>query len=115
MNATWSIPSGYPIAYRDAGKGVPLVLVHGSLTDYRVWQSNIDVFSAKHRVIAASATTIRSVGTARAEVSQYSSMQRISQSSQKLLILEKYTFSAGHEVVQSSLRSRNTTPKSCER
>ena len=62
MNATWSIPSdakclqvnGYPIAYREAGKGIPLVLVHGSLTDYRVWQSNIDVFSAKYRVIAPS-------------------------------------------------------------
>ncbi len=62
MIAPWSIPSdakclqvnGYPIVYRDAGKGVPLVLVHGSLTDYRVWQSNIDVFSAKHRVIAPS-------------------------------------------------------------
>ena len=62
MNATWSIPSdakcvqvnGYPIAYREAGKGVPLVLVHGSLTDYRVWQSNIDAFSAKHRVLAPS-------------------------------------------------------------
>src|SRR5208282_4139395 len=62
MIATWPIPSdakclqvnGYAIAYRDAGKGVPLVLVHGSLTDYRVWQSNIEVFSAKHRVIAPS-------------------------------------------------------------
>jgi esterase len=40
----WSIPSdvkwievnGYPMAYQDSGAGAPLILVHGSLCDYRM-------------------------------------------------------------------------------
>lgn len=58
----WSIPdglswqpvNGYPLAYRDLGQGVPIVLVHGSITDYRTWEPQFDAFSKSHRVIAVS-------------------------------------------------------------
>jgi pimeloyl-ACP methyl ester carboxylesterase len=60
ISPSWPIPSDlnwiavndYPMAYRDAGVGPPIVLVHGSTTDYRVWNAQFDVFSATHRVIA---------------------------------------------------------------
>jgi esterase len=55
----WSIPSdvkwieinGYPMAYQDSGEGHPLVLVHGSFCDYRIWPDQIGPFSRKHRVL----------------------------------------------------------------
>ena len=58
----WSIPpelkweaiNGYPMAYRDAGNGTPVVLVHGSTNDYRAWNAQFNVFSTTHRVIAVS-------------------------------------------------------------
>jgi esterase len=42
--AQWAIPDevmtvsvgGYPLAYRETGSGEPIVLVHGSLGDYRI-------------------------------------------------------------------------------
>ena len=60
--ATWPIPAdaksievnGYPYAYKDAGGGVPIVLIHGSIGDYRVWTSQIAAFSKRNRVIAPS-------------------------------------------------------------
>src|SRR5215813_4503348 len=50
----WEAVNGYPMAYRDAGSGAPIVLVHGSTNDYRAWNAQFDVFSATHRVIAVS-------------------------------------------------------------
>src|ERR1700676_716777 len=58
----WPIPSdvkwvevnGYPMAYQDNGEGTPLVLVHGSFSDYRVWPAQLEPFSKKHRVLNVS-------------------------------------------------------------
>ena len=50
----WIGVNGYPMAYQDHGSGVPLVLVHGSFCDYRVWPDQIESFSKKHRVINVS-------------------------------------------------------------
>ncbi|WGR68829.1 MULTISPECIES: alpha/beta hydrolase [unclassified Bradyrhizobium] len=62
IKPSWSIPpeikweavNGYPMAYRDAGSGTPIVLVHGSINDYRTWNAQFNVFSETHRVIAVS-------------------------------------------------------------
>ena len=58
----WPIPSdvkwievnGYPMAYQDSGAGEPLVLIHGSLHDYRMWSNQLEAFSKKHRVLNVS-------------------------------------------------------------
>ena len=42
------------MAYRDAGNGTPIVLVHGSTNDYRAWNAQFNVFSKTYRVIAVS-------------------------------------------------------------
>lgn len=55
----WAIPegvktawvNGYPMAYQDTGTGIPLVLVHGSLNDYRIWYAQLPEFVKKYRVI----------------------------------------------------------------
>ena len=49
MPAAWSIPAdaltlevnGYPYAYRESGSGDPIVLIHGSIGDYRVWTTQL--------------------------------------------------------------------------
>jgi len=46
--------NGYDMAYLDVGDGPPLVCVHGSLCDFRIWGSVIGPLSQKHRVIAVS-------------------------------------------------------------
>jgi pimeloyl-ACP methyl ester carboxylesterase len=50
--------NGYDMAYVDVGQGQPgappLICVHGSLCDYRIWSAVIGPLSAKHRVIAVS-------------------------------------------------------------
>jgi pimeloyl-ACP methyl ester carboxylesterase len=46
--------NGYDMAYLDVGSGPPLVCVHGSLCDFRIWGSVIGPLTAKHRVIALS-------------------------------------------------------------
>lgn len=46
--------NGYPMAYQDSGSGTPLILVHGSLNDYRYWKLQIPSFAVHHRVIAVS-------------------------------------------------------------
>jgi pimeloyl-ACP methyl ester carboxylesterase len=46
--------NGYDMAYLDVGAGPPLVCVHGSLCDFRIWGSVIGPLTTKHRVIAVS-------------------------------------------------------------
>lgn len=45
---------GYDFHYVEAGEGDPVVLVHGSLTDYRTWDHQLDAFSEDLRVVAYS-------------------------------------------------------------
>ncbi len=62
MQGAWPLPegiksvevNGYPMAYRESGTGAPFLLVHGSLNDYRYWDSQVPVFAAQYRVIAVS-------------------------------------------------------------
>jgi non-heme chloroperoxidase len=42
------------LAYLDMGQGPPVVMVHGSISDYRYWQMQMDEFSQRHRVVAYS-------------------------------------------------------------
>ncbi|MGA8600383.1 MAG: alpha/beta hydrolase [Beijerinckiaceae bacterium] len=42
------------MAYVEAGQGEPLVLVHGSLCDYRYWTLQMSAFSAAFRTISIS-------------------------------------------------------------
>ena len=46
--------NGYPLAYQETGVGPPLVLVHGSLGDFRVWGAQVAEFAESHRVFALS-------------------------------------------------------------
>jgi pimeloyl-ACP methyl ester carboxylesterase len=46
--------NGYDMAYLDVGHGTPLVCVHGSLCDFRVWSCVVGPLSREHRVIAVS-------------------------------------------------------------
>ena len=62
MSAPWPIPAdaksitvnGYPYAYKEAGTGVPIVLIHGSIGDYRVWTSQLAAFAKSNRVVTPS-------------------------------------------------------------
>jgi len=46
--------NGYEMAYIECGEGEPLLLVHGSLSDYRVWSFQMRPFSRYYRTIAVS-------------------------------------------------------------
>ena len=46
--------NGYDMAYIEVGDGTPLVCVHGSLCDFRVWSCVLGPLSRRHRVIAPS-------------------------------------------------------------
>jgi esterase len=46
--------NGYPLAYEETGVGPPLVLVHGSLGDLRVWSAQVAQLAERHRVFAIS-------------------------------------------------------------
>ena len=46
--------NGARLAYTDAGPGEPLIFVHGSLEDLRIWRRQVERFSAHYRVIAYS-------------------------------------------------------------
>lgn len=43
---------GQLIAYRTAGSGPPLVLLHGGLVDSRAWSREVDAFSDEFQVVA---------------------------------------------------------------
>jgi len=45
---------GYPLAYREQGSGPPLILIHGSVNDYRAWEQQLPVFAREHRTFAIS-------------------------------------------------------------
>jgi pimeloyl-ACP methyl ester carboxylesterase len=45
---------GYEMAYVELGEGAPIVLIHGSLCDFRVWSPVLGLLSRRHRVIAPS-------------------------------------------------------------
>ncbi|MEO6958758.1 MAG: alpha/beta hydrolase [Burkholderiaceae bacterium] len=44
----------YPLTYTQSGAGQPLLLIHGSLCDYRYWRWQIPAFSNQVHVIAPS-------------------------------------------------------------
>jgi pimeloyl-ACP methyl ester carboxylesterase len=46
--------NGYDMAYLEVGSGPPLVCVHGSLCDFRIWSAVLGPLTRKHRVIAVS-------------------------------------------------------------
>ena len=46
--------NGTELAYIEQGQGPPLVLVHGSLLDYRYWAAQVDTCAERQRVIAVS-------------------------------------------------------------
>src|SRR5688572_15475751 len=46
--------NGDSLHYIDIGKGDPVVFVHPGMTDYRIWEAQMDTFSQNHRVIAYS-------------------------------------------------------------
>ena len=50
---TLTLP-GCEMAYAEAGEGVPLVLLHGSLADHRYWSAQMVPFSQKFRTFAPS-------------------------------------------------------------
>lgn len=62
ISPAWNLPdgvktlaaNGYPMSYLARGSGPTIVLVHGSLSDYRYWTSQISSLSAHYRVIAVS-------------------------------------------------------------
>jgi pimeloyl-ACP methyl ester carboxylesterase len=61
QNETHAVPevksifiNGDSLHYIDMGKGDPVIFVHGSLGDYRTWESQMDTFAKTHRVIAYS-------------------------------------------------------------
>lgn len=46
--------SGYAMAYHELGNGSPLVLIHGSLGDYRSWSLQMEHLGKYYRTIAVS-------------------------------------------------------------
>ena len=46
--------NGVELSYLDRGKGVPVVLVHGGLEDYRAWAPHVEALARRHRTIAYS-------------------------------------------------------------
>ena len=49
--------NGYDFAYAERGAAVPVVLVHGSLNDYRSWAAQMAPLGERYRVIALSSRT----------------------------------------------------------
>jgi esterase len=59
---TWELPpqvktvlvNGYELAYLERGTGIPVILVHGSISDYRYWITQLRPFSERYRAISVS-------------------------------------------------------------
>jgi hypothetical protein len=71
--------NGYDMAYLEVGQqanqGPPLVCVHGSLCDFRIWSAVLGPLTRRHRVIAVSLRHFfRRTGTASARPSRSRSM-----------------------------------------
>ncbi len=45
---------GMSFAYVDLGSGPPVILIHGSISDYREWSTQMEALAKHHRVIAYS-------------------------------------------------------------
>ncbi len=52
--------NGIKLSYQERGQGRPVVLVHGAITDHRVWEGQREAVAAHHRFIAP---TMRYFGT----------------------------------------------------
>jgi pimeloyl-ACP methyl ester carboxylesterase len=48
----WVEVSGLRIAFERAGEGPPLVLVHGAVSDRRVWQPQLDALANEFTIVA---------------------------------------------------------------
>src|SRR5215203_1090035 len=46
--------NGTELAYVEAGKGEPVIFVHGGLQDYRMWAAHLPKFAGRYRAIAYS-------------------------------------------------------------
>ena len=46
--------NGADMAYLELGQGRPLLCVHGSLCDFRIWSAVLGPLTQQHRVIAVS-------------------------------------------------------------
>ena len=46
--------NGVTLSYIERGEGIPVVLVHGTLGDYRTWEGQLEPFSKRFRVISYS-------------------------------------------------------------
>jgi pimeloyl-ACP methyl ester carboxylesterase len=46
--------NGADFAYVEKGRGVPILLVHGSLSDFNMWSAQMNALARNHRVIALS-------------------------------------------------------------
>jgi FAD/FMN-containing dehydrogenase/pimeloyl-ACP methyl ester carboxylesterase len=42
------------LTYRERGTGIPVILIHGAVGDYRVWDTQLDFLAAHYRVITYS-------------------------------------------------------------
>jgi len=59
---TWQLPpgvkavsiNGYDMAYVEQGQGIPVVLIHGAIIDYRVFRNQLEPFGDKYRAMAVS-------------------------------------------------------------
>jgi hypothetical protein len=58
----WDLPTGiktlsangYPMAFQERGVGPTVVLVHGTLQDYRYWDAQVSTLSSRFHVITVS-------------------------------------------------------------
>jgi hypothetical protein len=48
------VAPGVVLHYEETGEGPPLLLVHGSASDYRIWQQQVEGLSRQFRVISCS-------------------------------------------------------------
>ncbi|MGH8397274.1 MAG: alpha/beta fold hydrolase [Gammaproteobacteria bacterium] len=49
-----NIGNGITLHYAEEGRGIPVIFVHGSLSDYSYWKDQVDAFSKHYRAIAYS-------------------------------------------------------------